>query len=74
MKIDYSPINGFYDLRNFSLSAREFASCWRIQRFLKHYADTADYQRKHNRTQWEEAKHISADLQMFLLPRLKEGK
>ena len=69
----YEPIAGFFDLRNFNLTKSEFKSCWKIQKFLKMYSDTADYQRKHNKVQWEQAKKVSAELQAFLLPKLKEG-
>jgi hypothetical protein len=30
-KIDYQPLNGFFDLRNFDLTSKEFKSCWNIQ-------------------------------------------
>ena len=70
---DYQPVPGFFELRNFKLSKREFMSAWRIQLFLKRYEDSKAYQKQFNSRQWEEAKVVSAELQMFLFLRLKPG-
>jgi len=70
---DYQPIPGFFDLRNFTLSKRDFISAWELQLFLRRYEDQKAYHKVHNARQWEEAKVVAAKLQMFLLPRLKPG-
>ena len=70
---EYQPIPGFFDLRNFKLSKREFIFAWDIQLFLRSYEDQREYHKKHNARQWEDAKHVSAELQMFLFSRLKHG-
>lgn len=70
----YEPIEGFFDLRKFNLSNKEMQSCYRIQKTLKHTQDNSEYYKKHNKMMWEKAKQYSAELQQFLLPRLKEGE
>ena len=70
---DYAPVESFVDLRNFNLSKREFAQIWRIQLFFRRIQDNREYYKKHLPAQWQKAKMMSADLQMFLLERLKPG-
>lgn len=73
---DYTPINGFFDLRNFDLTKKEFESCYNIQTSLKAYADKQNEDKNfkiNNKFAWEEAKQLSTELQEFLLPKLKEG-
>lgn len=31
---DYTPINGFYDLRDYDIPEREFVKLWRMQEYL----------------------------------------
>ena len=35
-KIDYQPLNGFFNLRNFDLTSKEFKNCWRNNANRKH--------------------------------------
>lgn len=63
---DYIPFPGFYDLREFNLSFTMFKKLWKIQDFLNHVAIHKEYYKKHNRTQWEKAKELSADYQRAL--------
>lgn len=72
-KIDYQPLNGFFDLRNFDLNKKEFKSCYNIQQKLKHTQDNATHIKKMDKRTWEQAKHISAELQQFLISKLKKG-
>ena len=30
--IEYEPLDGFFDLRNFDLTSKEFKSCWNIKK------------------------------------------
>ena len=70
---EYTPIDGFFDLRNFDLTKKEFESCCNIQQKLKHTQDNAEHIKKMDKRTWEQAKHISAELQQFLIPKLKKG-
>lgn len=78
----YEPIDGFFDLRNFDLTKTEFQSAWNIQKFLKQKQDTRNSYKKYNAenphqqkimgdSDWQKALELSAELQMFLLPKLK---
>jgi len=74
--LNYQPIDGFFDLRNFNLTKKEFQSCWNAQRYLSRQRDFFSKNPKakeDNKTTWEKAKHLSAELQMFLFSKLKEG-
>lgn len=66
---DYEPIPNFYDLREFRLTKKEFASCYRIQRFLATVERKKEYYEKYCKRDWETAKHIAVELQQFLLER-----
>ena len=70
---DYTPVDCFVDLRNFKLSKSEFRQIWNIQLFFKRMQDCREYHKKYNSIQWKQAIMMSADLQMFLLQRLKPG-
>ena len=73
-KNDYTPYPGFYDLRIFDLTAKEFISSWRVQEFLHRAAGRKNYYKTHAPRQWQELKELRALLQMFLLPRLKPNE
>ena len=73
-KNDYTPYPGFYDLRIFDLTAKEFFSAWRVQEFLHRAAGRKNYYKTYAPRQWEELKELGAFLQMFLLPRLKPNE
>ena len=70
---DYTPIDGFVDLRNFKLSAREFKQIWRIQQFFRRMQNSREYHKKYNLRQWQEVIVCSAEVQMFLMERIKPG-
>lgn len=73
---EYTPIEGFLDLRNFDITDKEFKQCHKIQLILKKYADKQKENSNfkiNNKFNWEKAKNISAELQCFLLPRLRKG-
>ena len=72
-KKDYEPISGFFDLRNFELTSVEFRQAWRIQLFLSRTGSRKEYYKKHDQRSWQQAINISAELQMFLLLRLRPG-
>lgn len=65
----YKPIPNFYDLREFRLTKKEFASCYRIQQFLSLVERKKEYYKQYHPHQWEAAKHIAVELQQFLLER-----
>lgn len=69
---DYRPYPGFFDLRIFTLSNREFMAAWHIQQCLYQISSQREYYKKNHPVMWEHAKEASAQLQMFLLPRLKK--
>lgn len=71
---DYTPFPGFYDLRVFNLNDREFQAAWRAQEYLSQVSKQHAYYKRYNPFMWEQIKELSAQLQMFLLPRLKRGK
>ena len=73
-KNDYTPYPGFYDLRIFDLTAKEFISSWRVQEFLHRAAGRKNYYKTYAPRQWEELQELGALLQMFLLPRLKPNE
>jgi len=70
-KKNYQPYPGFYDLRIFNLNPREFFAAWRIQDYLYRTSKQREYYKRYAPYQWEQIKDLAAQLQMFLLPRLK---
>ena len=70
---DYIPVDGFVDLRNFKLTKREFKQIWGIQLFFRRMQDSREYYKKQLPFQWQKALEMSAELQMFLLRRVKPG-
>ena len=70
-KKDYQPYPGFYDLRLFNLNPREFFAAWGIQDYLYRVSKQREYYKRFAPYQWEQIKDLAAQLQMFLLPRLK---
>jgi len=73
-KKDYIPIPGFFNLLCFDLTATEFRSAWRVQLYLKHVQNHRSYFKNMNKLGWNKAKLLSAELQSFLLPRLKQDE
>lgn len=73
-KKDYTTYPGFYDLRIFDLSHREFLAAWRVQEFLHRAAGRKSYYKTYAPRQWEELKELGALLQTFLLPGLKPNE
>lgn len=71
-KKNYIPYPGFYDLRIFDLSSKEFFAAWRIQDYLYRASKLRGYYKQFAPHQWEQIKELAALFQMFLLPRLKE--
>ena len=71
-KKNYQPYPGFYDLRIFHLNPREFFAALRIQDYLYQVSKQREYYKRYAPYQWEQIKDLAAQLQMFLLPRLKD--
>ena len=67
---DYKPTNGFYDLRDFELTNKEFIRAWRVQDFLIEVRNRQDEYK--NGGQWQEIQEVSAQFQMTLLGREKK--
>lgn len=65
----YEPIPNFYDLRNIKLTKKEFVVCYRTQLLLASINKNKNYFKKYDMHQYEAAKHLSAELQMFLMER-----
>ena len=70
---DYTPIDGFFDLREFDIPAREFMKLWRTQIFLS----SCEKNRREGRykdmpNELNEVKELSAQYQqvLFSYPRL----
>ena len=70
-KSDYKPYPGFFDLRIFDLGSKQFFAAWRIQDYLYRVSKQREYYKRYAPYQWEQIKDLAAQLQMFLLPRLK---
>lgn len=64
--IEYTPYPGFVDLRNYKLSQKTFLKCKIIQETLFEMNSNAEYYKKYHPSQWQDAKEISAELQLFL--------
>ena len=73
-KKDYTPYPGFYDLRIFVLTPKEFFAACRVQEFPHRAAGRKQYYKTYAHRQWEEIKELGALLQIFLLPRLKPNE
>lgn len=63
----YIPYDGFFDLRKFDLSQKEFERLWKIQDYLYEQSKHKDYLKTKNPVQWMKLKEMSADYQAFLL-------
>lgn len=63
----YKPIEGFYDLREYSLPKEIFIKLWRTQLFLKSYQDDKDKYIHTNPDLWQRLKEISGEYQHELL-------
>jgi len=72
-KKDYAPVPGFYDLRNFDLTLREFRDAWRTQLYLRSVQDRKEDYKTHAPKAWKKALHTSAELSFMLYKRLKPG-
>ena len=72
-KKDYTPVPGFLDLRNFELTLEEFRKAWNIQLFFRFVENHKEYYKEHDKTTWQKVIEASAELQQFLLSRLKPG-
>jgi len=70
-KKDYTPVPGFFDLRNFKLTLSEFRAAWRIQLYLRSVQDRKEHYKAHNPMAWEQALNIGAELSFELTRRLK---
>jgi hypothetical protein len=68
---DYVPVDGFVDLRNFKLTKREFNVIWDAQLLFRLMQDKREYYKRHH--PWQKALEKSAEIQMFLLRRVKPG-
>lgn len=64
---EYTPIDGFFDLRNWDIPKKEFLSLWNIQKFLASYRGQVEYLRRFDPIQWEELKELSVQYQQKLL-------
>lgn len=73
-KKNYTPYPGFYDLRIFNLNPKEFSAAWRVQEFLYRQSLKRDYYKQFALLEWERLKELSAQFQMVLLPKLKQGE
>jgi len=65
----YEPIPNFYDLRNFKLTKKEFVVCYKTQLILASIYKRKNYYKEYDMHQFEATKHLSAELQMFLMER-----
>jgi len=65
-KLEYAPINGFYDLREFYIPKKIFAKFHKIQLYLKHVEDHKKYFKEYNIAMWQEAQTLSASYQREL--------
>ena len=72
-KKDYTPVPGFYDLRNFELTLSEFRAAWRIQLYLRSVQDRKEYYKAHDMKTWRQALDTGAELSFMLIQRLKPG-
>jgi len=73
----YIPIDGFFDLRKFDLTNEEFNTCYRVQKLLNRYKEKQNQNpnfKINNKTSWSKALALSAELQSFLILRLKKGE
>ena len=62
MKIEnYEPYPGFFDLRDYELSKRDFIRWWKVQDMLAHMQKRGEYFRKYHPAQWQKAQEISAE-------------
>jgi hypothetical protein len=71
---DYAPVPGFFDLRSFELSASEFVKAWRIQLFLRSIEDRKALYKRSAPLSWSKALEIGAELQVFLMSRLRSDR
>lgn len=62
-------IPNFYDLRNFKLTKKEFVVCYKTQLILASIYKRKNYYKEYDMHQFEATKHLSAELQMFLMER-----
>lgn len=69
---EYQPIQGFYDLREYNLSATEFKKLWKIQRTLKFIEDRKEYYMKFDLNTWQKAQIMSAEYQQILFSKGKK--
>jgi len=73
----YFPIDGFFDLRKFDLTNKEFGICYRAQKLLNRYKEEQNKNpnfKINNKTSWSKALALSVELQSFLISRLKKGE
>jgi len=61
--VEYKPIQGFYDLREFNIPKKQFKALHRIQLYLKHVEDHKKYFKKYNFNLWQKAQELSCSYQ-----------
>lgn len=62
----YTPIKGFYDLRNWDIPKKDFLSLWNIQKQLASYMGKEKYFKKYEPAQWGKLKELSVLYQQAL--------
>lgn len=64
--MEYIPIKGFYDLRNFVIPKKEFEKIYKMQKFLANIESNKEYYIKHSQRSWQLAQEISAKLSFII--------
>ena len=63
---NYKPYIGFYDLREFNLSKKDFLKFWNIQDYLNHVNERKEYFKTMDKITWRKAQELSANYQQCL--------
>lgn len=71
---NYTPYPGFYDLRIFALTPKQFSAAWQLQEYLYQMSKQKAYYERYDPYRWEQVKELAAEFQMFLLPLLKKSE
>ena len=72
--IEYTPIKGFIDLREYEIPKKEFVKLYGLQKFLADIEKQKKYYMEFNKKSWEEAKEISGKLQQAIFSYPKKER
>ena len=65
-KSDYTPLKGFYDLKDFNIPPKQFNSFVSVQKFLARQEKNKKYIKEHSPNEWQKIQNLAAQYELAL--------